>query len=130
MELSDRSGGNPLFLQELVHAARKAGSVEGLPDSIEGMMTAEVDRLAERRPAGHPLRLGLGRELRPTLLGSLWDDEDSSFDSSVWRRLSEVILDEGDGRYRFRHALMRDAVSRGSRSGVVANSMRVSAPRS
>ena len=49
--MSGRSGGNPLFLQELLHAAISAGTVEGLPDSIEGMITAEIDRLgtADRR---------------------------------------------------------------------------------
>ena len=47
-ELSSRSGGNPLFLQELLHAAKSAGTVEGLPDSIEGMITAEIDRLPSR----------------------------------------------------------------------------------
>ena len=47
-ELSERSGGNPLFLQELLQAARTAGTVEGLPDSIEGIVMADIDRLPSR----------------------------------------------------------------------------------
>jgi predicted ATPase len=60
-ELSQRSGGNPLFLQELLHAVRGAGSVEGLPDSIEGMITADIDRLpiAERRLLRYASVLGM-----------------------------------------------------------------------
>ena len=112
-ELSDRSGGNPLFLQELVQAARTAGSVEGLPDSIEGMVTAEIDRLpsADRQVIRYASVLGVTFE--SSLLESLWQGGESPFDGSVWRRLGQFIVDEGDARYRFRHALMRDAAYEG-----------------
>src|SRR5205085_3850695 len=40
--LSERSGGNPLFLLELLEAARAAGNVEGLPGSIEGIVMAQI----------------------------------------------------------------------------------------
>ena len=33
--LARRSGGNPLFLQELLNATRVAGTTEGLPDTVE-----------------------------------------------------------------------------------------------
>jgi class 3 adenylate cyclase/tetratricopeptide (TPR) repeat protein len=113
VELSDRSGGNPLFLQELMRAARTAGSVEGLPDSIEGMVTAEIDRLtsADRRVIRYASVLGVTFDA--TLLASLWDGEGALFDQSVWRRLSQFVGDEGNGRYRFHHALMRDAAYEG-----------------
>jgi tetratricopeptide (TPR) repeat protein len=113
VELSDRSGGNPLFLQELMRAARTAGSVLGLPDSIEGMVTAEIDRLtsADRRVIRYASVLGVTFDT--TLLASLWDGEGALFDQSVWRRLSQFVGDEGNGRYRFHHALMRDAAYEG-----------------
>jgi len=112
-ELSDRSGGNPLFLQELVHAARTANSIEGLPDSIEGMVTAEIDRLAiaDRRVIRYASVLGVTFE--SALLRSLWEGQESAFDASAWQRLGQFVIDEGDGRYRFRHALMRDAAYEG-----------------
>jgi class 3 adenylate cyclase/tetratricopeptide (TPR) repeat protein len=113
VELSDRSGGNPLFLQELMRAARTAGSIEGLPDSIEGMVTAEIDRLtgADRRVIRYASVLGVTFDA--TILASLWDGEGALFDQSVWRRLSQFVGDEGNGRYRFHHALMRDAAYEG-----------------
>jgi class 3 adenylate cyclase/tetratricopeptide (TPR) repeat protein len=109
LELSDRSGGNPLFLQELVQAARTAGSVEGLPDSIEGMVTAEIDRLAgvDRRVIRYASVLGVTFE--SSLVSALWDGEGTALDASTWQRLGQFLVHEGDGRYRFRHALMRDA---------------------
>ena len=44
--LARRSGGNPLFLQELLSATRVAGTTEGLPDTVEAMVTAQIDQLA------------------------------------------------------------------------------------
>ena len=43
--LAERSGGNPLFLRELLRAARAAGGVGDLPSSVDGIVTAQIDRL-------------------------------------------------------------------------------------
>ncbi|HJS26949.1 MAG TPA: adenylate/guanylate cyclase domain-containing protein, partial [Actinomycetota bacterium] len=111
-ELSGRSGGNPLFVQELVTAARSAGSVEGLPDSVQDMVTAEIDRLSavDRTVLRYASVLGVSFE--EALLRSLFDGEDR-VDDGTWPRLMQFVDDEGGGRYRFRHALMRDAAYEG-----------------
>ncbi len=77
IELSGRSGGNPLFLQELLHAAKGAGTVEGLPDSIEGMITAEIDRLSnvDRRVLRYASVLGMSFD--DALVESLLGDEET-----------------------------------------------------
>ena len=113
-ELSDRSGGNPLFLQELLQAARGAGSVEGLPDSIEGMITAEIDRLAnaDRRVLRYASVLGMTFDA--SVVEELLDaDEGGAGERYPWQRLAQFVDDEGAGRFRFRHALMRDAAYEG-----------------
>jgi class 3 adenylate cyclase/tetratricopeptide (TPR) repeat protein len=111
-ELSDRSGGNPLFVQELVQAARTAGSIEGLPDSIQGMVTAEIDRLpaADRRVLRYASVLGVSFDA--ALVRALFDGGDR-VGEDTWTRLSQFLDDEGGGRFRFRHALMRDAAYEG-----------------
>ena len=111
-ELNDRSGGNPLFLLELLQAARSAGSVSGLPDSIEGMVTAEIDRLPSRDRRILRYASVLGVAFDASLVEALFDDEDE-VDDGVWRRLASFVDDEGVGGYRFRHALMRDAAYEG-----------------
>jgi class 3 adenylate cyclase/tetratricopeptide (TPR) repeat protein len=111
-ELSSRSGGNPLFLQELLHAAKSAGTVEGLPDSIEGMITAEIDRLPsrDRRILRYVSVLGMAFDVN--LARALFDEQDD-VDSGVWRRLASFLEDQGAGRFRFQHALMRDVAYEG-----------------
>jgi class 3 adenylate cyclase/tetratricopeptide (TPR) repeat protein len=113
LELSDRSGGNPLFLQELVQAARSAGTTGGLPDSIDGMVTAEIDRLSatDRRVLRYASVLGVTFD--GGLLTSLLEMDHAPIGRSAWPRLAQFIQDEGNGRYRFRHALMRDAAYEG-----------------
>jgi class 3 adenylate cyclase/tetratricopeptide (TPR) repeat protein len=111
-ELSDRSGGNPLFVQELVHAARNAGSMEGLPDSIQDMVASEIDRLSALDRMVLRYASVLGVSFDEPLLRSLFDGEDRIV-ADTWRRLEQFIDHEGDGRYRFRHALMRDAAYEG-----------------
>ena len=112
-ELSGRSGGNPLFLQELLQAAKGAGSVEGLPDSIEGMITAEIDRLAavDKRVLRYASVLGMSFEA--ALIETLLEGEETVSERYPWQRLAHFVDDEGAGRYRFRHALMRDAAYEG-----------------
>ena len=56
--VAERSGGNPLFLRELLRAARAAGGVGDLPSSVDGIVTAQIDRLPARGPAPAALRLG------------------------------------------------------------------------
>jgi len=60
--LAERSGGNPLLLGELLAAARQAGGIEGLPDSIESLMTAQIDRLTptDRRLLRSAAVIGIG----------------------------------------------------------------------
>ena len=75
-ELSGRSGGNPLFLQELLHAAKSAGTVEGLPDSIEGMITAEIDRLATADRRVLRVASVLGMSFDAALVETLLEERD------------------------------------------------------
>jgi class 3 adenylate cyclase/tetratricopeptide (TPR) repeat protein len=111
-ELSDRSGGNPLFLQELLQAARNAGSVEGLPDSIQGVVMADIDRLTVSDRTILRYASVLGMSFDADLLRALFEGEDE-LDGRTWDRLVQFIDNEGGGYYRFRHALMRDAAYEG-----------------
>ena len=111
--LAGRSGGNPLFLRELVSAARSAGSVAALPDTVEGLMTSQIDRL---RPADRTLLRTasvLGTSFSPEFLGEVLADEGTPPSPTDWTRLREFVGEDEPGVFRFRHALIRDAAYEG-----------------
>jgi class 3 adenylate cyclase/tetratricopeptide (TPR) repeat protein len=111
--MAERSGGNPLFLKELVTAARSAEGVEALPDTVEGVMTAQIDRLL---PADRTLLRTasvLGTSFSPEFLSEVLADEGSTPESSAWNRLREFVGEDEPGVFRFRHALIRDAAYEG-----------------
>ena len=43
-----KAGGNPLFMEALLDAARERGTVADLPDSVSAVVAGQIDRLAPR----------------------------------------------------------------------------------
>jgi class 3 adenylate cyclase/tetratricopeptide (TPR) repeat protein len=114
--ITERAGGNPLFLQELVTSERREAEVE-LPESVEAVIVARIDKLA---PADRTLlRFAsvMGSSFSGELVGRVLAQEDpsASADSETWDRLNEFV--ERDpytpGAFRFRHALFRDSAYEG-----------------
>jgi class 3 adenylate cyclase len=64
--LAERAAGNPLFLLELLDALRRGEDVEALPQSVDGLIQARIDRL----PPADRTRL---REL--SVLGTTFREE-------------------------------------------------------
>ena len=106
--LAERSGGNPLFLRELVAVARHSNSVESLPDSVEAVITARIDQLSANDR--HFLRRisVLGRLAPFDLLGAVVDEVPTAEDP-IWARLREFVALDGNGNLLFNHALVRDS---------------------
>ena len=106
--LVERSGGNPLFLRELVAAASSGDDVEALPDSIEEVIAARIDRLpSEDRYLLRRLSV-LGRSFSVQLMKEVVDDLPDDSDST-WRRMEEFVRREGQGQLSFRNGLLRDS---------------------
>jgi class 3 adenylate cyclase/tetratricopeptide (TPR) repeat protein len=106
-DLLARSGGNPLFLQELVRAADAGGSASELPDSIEALLAVRIDRLDRATKTALRYASVLGLRVDEALLGEVVQGLlDAPPD--VWDQAQEFI-ERADGVLRFRHALVRDA---------------------
>ncbi len=111
--LAARSGGNPLFLKELLVASRGLGGLDALPDSVEAVIMAQIDRLAPRDRTVLRYASVLGASFTEDLLGHLLEGEAHAPDEAAWRRLSDFVGSDGPDTFRFRHALMRDAAYEG-----------------
>jgi class 3 adenylate cyclase/tetratricopeptide (TPR) repeat protein len=113
--LIERSAGNPLFLQELATAAQQAGGVGHLPDSIETLLTARIDRLPRHERSVLRQVSVLGQRFPFRLAAAVLPDSPAA-DDPVWRRLGDFLGQDGDA-IRFHHALIRDVAYDGLRYG-------------
>ncbi|MDX6439072.1 MAG: hypothetical protein QOF45_1655 [Gaiellaceae bacterium] len=112
--LVERAEGNPFFLEELLTAYIETGAVpDELPDSVQAILSARIDRLAAADKAALQAASVIGRVFwtAPTreLAGGDSADwavlEDRDF---VRRRSGSSIVDEAE--YAFKHALTREVV--------------------
>jgi class 3 adenylate cyclase/tetratricopeptide (TPR) repeat protein len=108
-----RASGNPLFAEEMVRAARQAGSFEAVPDSLEAAIAAQVDALDPE--ARHVLRYAtvLGRSFSVRSLAGLLGAENLDVDASILERLESFLTPDGDDGLRFRIGLVRKTVYEG-----------------
>jgi class 3 adenylate cyclase/tetratricopeptide (TPR) repeat protein len=110
----EKAEGNPLFLEELTLAleADARDLASGLPDTIQGVLAARIDRLPE--PAKRVLEIAsvLGREFPARLLEAVCGAEaDLRRELATLTRL-ELLYERVETRapmYMFKHALTQEA---------------------
>src|SRR5205823_6186285 len=72
----EKAQGNPFFLEELTRAVIEHGHLPGettVPDTIQGVLMARIDRLPEAHKRLLQTAAVLGRAFSPTLLQAIWD---------------------------------------------------------
>ena len=115
--ITERAGGNPLFVQELVAATRVSEQgLEALPESVEGVVTSRIDNLAPADRALLRWASVLGASFSGELVARVLEgDSDAALDSESWDRLAEFVERDpyAAGTFHFRHALIRDAAYEG-----------------
>ena len=119
-----RGGGNPLYVEEIARALREVGepvreaarleaalrrAPEQLPGTLHGVVSARIDALSERGKRlaeaaavlGQPCDVDLLREVEPLL---------EADPAAVLGELVErgILRAAGDGRYAFRHGVLRE----------------------
>lgn len=109
--LVERSGGNPLFVIELVMAAAQHGQGDALPESIEALVTSRIDELS----AADRLLLReasvFGTVIDTDILATTLDDE-SVRSPERWGSL-DVFVTANDDLVQFRHTLHRHVAYEG-----------------
>jgi class 3 adenylate cyclase/tetratricopeptide (TPR) repeat protein len=112
-QIAERSGGNPLFIRELVSASRVAGG-RALPETIERLITTRIDTLepGDRFLLRNASVLGAHFEL-DLLADVLADELEDVGDLDRWQRLGEFVAWEGTNTLRFSHDLFRTVAYEG-----------------
>lgn len=101
----DRSGGNPLFLEQLMRNASDQVE-EDLPDTLHAVVLARIDRLDRRDREALQAAAVLGQRFTVDTLRDLIEDPDFECTNLVQHRL---VKHEGT-EHLFSHALIRDGV--------------------
>lgn len=103
-----RSAGLPLFLQELLRAIGTSGDVDSLPDSLEALVSAQIDALPPLTRRLLRYASVLGRSFRVETFNELVAPDEIVLDAATRRRLRTFVESDGPGRLRFRQAMVRD----------------------
>jgi class 3 adenylate cyclase/tetratricopeptide (TPR) repeat protein len=109
--ITARGGGNPLFLQELA-LPEEGATDEALPETVEALVAARIDRLPPGDRALLRWASVLGVSFSASLIADVLEgDASASAGSEAWDRLREFVERDPDvpAGFRFRHALIRDA---------------------
>jgi class 3 adenylate cyclase len=114
-EVTERTGGVPLFVEELTRLLLERGEqggVQTIPPTLQQSLTARLDRLGSAREVAQ-IGAVTGRDFSYPLIRSVAAIEDSLLRAAL-ERLAEadIVLVQGvppDSSYRFKHALIQDA---------------------
>src|SRR6266508_3449043 len=119
--LLEKTEGNPLFVEETMRMLVERGGdgVERIPDSLQALIAARIDRLPRDERALLRRAAVIGRVFWRGALGHLSSDMDG-FDSALDDLLlRDLVLPEarssitGEQAYRFKHVLIREVAYSG-----------------
>jgi class 3 adenylate cyclase/predicted ATPase len=115
--LAERSGGNPLFAEEMVNRIIEEGSAEAdtLPESVHSVLAARLDSLEpiERRLMQHAAVVGQ-TFWEGSLTGLAGEEGEDLTDALAALQEKDLVIPSpgsrlaGEHEYAFKHALIRD----------------------
>ena len=113
--MSERTGGVPLFVEEVTRLLLERGEhggAQAIPPTLQQSLMARLDRLGEAKEVAQ-IGAVIGRDFSYPLLRAVSDLEDRSLRAAL-ERLAEtdILLVQGvppESDYRFKHALIQDA---------------------
>ncbi|MDQ2983720.1 MAG: AAA family ATPase [Actinomycetota bacterium] len=121
-ELLDKTQGNPLFVEEIVRMVRESEdtcSVDGVPDTLQALIAARIDRLPAAEKAVLQRAAVIGRTFWSGAISHLapeFDDVAEVIDDLLIR---DFVLPEarstisGEEAFRFKHVLIREVAYSG-----------------
>ena len=129
--IQERTGGNPFFIEEVVQALAETGSLEGakgayrlvrpaaelrLPSTVQAVLAARIDRLAEREKGVLQTAAVIGREFAEPILRRVVELPEAELAAALQRlTAAEFIYEEALGpepEYTFKHPLTQEVAYR------------------
>ncbi len=109
----DRAQGNPLFVEEVTRVALDLGSLDTLPDSVQAVMSAQIDLLQPDVRRVLRYCAVLGRSFRAEVLHRTLATDGLEANATTFISLGAFLEADGPDRWRFRNSLVRDAAYEG-----------------
>lgn len=101
-------GGNPLFLGEILTVVRETGAADQIPDSLDAVVSKQIDTLPPlARQVLRQLAV-LGRSFRTDIMHAYLGAAGLAPDKATLESLDGFLESEDQGRTRFRHAVVHD----------------------
>lgn len=110
----NKADGNPFFLEELTRTIVEHETLEDeitVPDTIQGVLMARIDRLPEAAKRLLQTAAVLGREFSPRLLEMSWDDDQTLAPHLMELKRREFLYERSgidEPLYVFKHALTQE----------------------
>jgi class 3 adenylate cyclase/tetratricopeptide (TPR) repeat protein len=110
----DRAEGNPFFLEELSKAVAEHDDFRSeiaVPDTVQGVLAARMDRLSEAPRRVLQTAAVLGREFSLRLLGAIWEGPGVIEPYLLELKRLEFVYEQTEASeptYVFKHALTQD----------------------
>ncbi len=125
--IRERTGGNPFFIEEVVQALAETGSLEGakgayrlvrpvaelaLPATVQAVLAARIDRLAEREKQVLQTAAVIGREFAEPILARVVKLSETELAAALRKLIgAEFIYEQAlypQAEYIFKHALTQE----------------------
>jgi adenylate cyclase len=125
--IRERAAGNPFFCEQIVSALAERGELEGrpgafelahpgieidVPATVQAVLSARIDRLAEREKAVLQTAAVIGREFQRRLLAEVGALPEAELDVALHELTEAELVFEAElypvSEYAFRHPLMRE----------------------
>jgi class 3 adenylate cyclase/predicted ATPase len=125
--IRERTGGNPFFIEEVVQSLAETGSLEGakgayrlvrpaaelrLPATVQAVLAARIDRLAEREKQVLQTAAVIGRECTEPVLRRVAELPEIDLAAALQKLMSaEFVYEDAlypQAQYTFKHALTRE----------------------
>jgi len=109
-ELLRRAAGNPLFLEELSRVLRHGGSAGAVPDTVQGLLRARIDRLDPSARSALQMASVLGGRFPVVLLERMYglDPQPVAFSEALGSLEAGGFVVAEDGERRFTHDLLQE----------------------